>query len=148
MLKIVDGRVKEKDLLAPGNIGLNSKRIAKFQYSFAVDGGAISNITMRGGPLPAKSKVVGGRAYVVTALAGGAGAKAGISLAALNDIISTTVVGGAPWNASTTHIAITPTGLFATDIAFTAGGSPTLDISVNTLTAGQVDLWLEYIVTD
>jgi hypothetical protein len=146
-VKILAGAVTEPKFEPAVDLVRNAKRTAKYQYDFAIDGGAVSLIPLRGDALPANSIIVGGTAYVIDALVdGGAGASAGIDAAAPDDIITSAAVVGAPWSAPATEIDITPIGTAITNVVWSAGGTPVLNVSAFPLTGGKFELFLDYIV--
>lgn len=146
--KIGAGAVTEPKLTPPANNNRNASRIARFIYDWNTDGGVAGSIPFRGDALPAKSIIKGGRAYVIRALTGAGGTTAGIVAVAADDIITDAAVAGAPWNASTTEIAIKPLNTLGTDVVWAAGGIPALVVTTHNLTDGAIDLWIEYIVND
>lgn len=111
------------------------------EYDFAVDGGAIGAITMRGGgPLggyiPNGSTVLGGYIEIDTLFTTGSAATAAISIEGANDLQTATVVSGAPYS-TTGRKSITPAFTGATAVKTTAARQLTLTIAVGTVTAGK-----------
>lgn len=147
-LTINAGVVTEAKLSTPVSNLRNAKRTARFVYDWAVDGGVAGAIPFRGDAIPANAKIIGGRCYVVAALTSGGAATAGISSVGANDIVGNAAVAGAPWSVAATHIDIIPQDTFITDIVWAAGGIPALLVAAFNLTAGKLNLWLDYIVTD
>jgi hypothetical protein len=114
-------------------------------YSFAVDGGAIGAIVLRSndGPIPNGSVVTGGVLQVTTALTTGDAAEGALHVNAANDLVSATVVSGAPYSSTgNKDVIVDATG--STAITLTASRSPTFTISVGTVTAGVFSLTLFY----
>jgi hypothetical protein len=115
-------------------------------YSFAVDGGAaLAVIPLRSndGPIPSGSVVVGGVLQVTGGFTTGTSAEAAIHVNAANDLVSATIVSGAPYSSTgNKDIIVDSTG--STAITLTADRSPTLTISVGTITAGIARLVLFY----
>jgi hypothetical protein len=114
-------------------------------YSFAVDGGAISTILLRSpaGAIPIGSIIIGGYLDVTTGFTTGSAATAAITVEAANDIVSATVVSGAPY--STTGIkAVIPIFTAATMIKTTADRNPSIVIATGTITAGIMGVVLFY----
>lgn len=114
-------------------------------YSFAVDGGAVSTITLRSndGPLPIGSVVFGGVLDVTTALTSSGSATAALQCNAANDIVNAAAFDGAPWS-STGVKDIIPDGTGSTAIKLTADREPALVIGAAALTAGVFRLILTY----
>jgi hypothetical protein len=139
--------VYDANLIAPDGLTLNVLRTAKFEWDFATDAHAVGTVAFRGATLPAKARIVEGHCYVKTALTGGAGATAAIQVTGANDIISATVVAGVPWSTSDAMVPIVPVNTTATAVkSEAAGGKPSLVIGTNDLTAGNIQLWLNYVV--
>src|SRR5689334_18062503 len=98
------------------------------EYDFAVDGGAISTITMRSvgaqsTPIPNGAVIYDGYLEVLTGFTTGTAATMALQVEAANDIVSATVVSGAPY--STTGVkSIVPVGTGASAVKTTAARSP------------------------
>ena len=146
--ELQNGAVTEPKIQPAADNNLNAKRTARYVYDFVIDGGVAGSIPFRGDALPVKSIIVGGRAYVRDALTGAGGTTAGITIVAGDDLVADAPVAGAPWNTPDTEIAIIPVDTQATDVRVVAGGTPTLVVTTHDLTAGHVDLFVDYIVTD
>ena len=115
-------------------------------YSFAVDGGAISAIPLRSpdGPIPSGSYILEAFMEVTTGFTTGTAATAALSVEAANDLQTATLVSGAPY--STTGIkALVPVFTAATMIKTTAERSPTITIATGTVTAGVLHLVIFYV---
>ena len=119
------------------------------EYSFAVDGGAIGAIPLRAspgsqGPIPTGSIILEAFLDVTTGFTTGTAATLALSVEGANDLVSATVVSGAPY--STTGLKATlPVFTAATMIKTTAERSPTGTIAVGTITAGVLALVILYI---
>lgn len=109
------------------------------EYDFAVDGGAISTIVMRGTTgnfIPAGSYIMGGLLEVDTLLTSGGAATVGVNSQAAGDIVAPITVAGAPW--STIGLkSIIPAWSGATAIKTTIDRSLAITIGAFTLTAGK-----------
>lgn len=117
----------------------------KGEYDFAVDGGAIGTIALRSddGPIPNGSYIESGVLDVLTLFTTGTAATAALTVESANDIVSATVVSGAPY--STTGLkSIVPAGTGATAIKTSASRSPSIVIATGTVTAGKCRLILNY----
>lgn len=115
------------------------------QYDFTVDGGAGGTIVLRSddGPLPIGSYVTGGVLNVTTQFTTGTSATGALTVEGANDLVSATVVSGAPY--STTGVKdIVPDSTGSTAIKLTASRKPSFVIAVGTVTAGAFELVLEY----
>ena len=115
------------------------------EYDFAIDGGAISTITLRSesGPIPINAVVQGGYNEVLTAFTTGSAATAALQVEAANDLQTATVVSGAPYS-TTGQKSIVPVFTGATAIKTTVARSPAIVIATGTITAGKLRLVLEY----
>lgn len=115
------------------------------EYDFALDGGAISTIALRSsdGPIPTDSYITHGVLDVLTAFTTGSAATAALTVNAANDVVSATVVSGAPYS-STGLKSIVPVATGATAIKTTAQRAPSIVIATGTITAGKCRLVLFY----
>ena len=114
-------------------------------YSFAVDGGAVSTISLRSndGPIPVGSYITGGILEVTTALDSGGSATAAVTVEGANDLVTATAFGSSPWS-TTGRKSVVPAGTGATSIKTTAARVPAIVIATAALTAGVVRLHLQY----
>lgn len=120
--------------ITEGVIGRGIK-VARGDYSFAVDGGAVSTIPLIGGtPIPSGSIILGGFLEVTTAVVG-AGASLGIQIEAAGDTVAVAAVSGAPWS-TTGRKSIIPAFTGATTLKTTAARDISAVISAAVLTAG------------
>lgn len=87
----------EQQSIVPG-ANLGRPRLAVGFYEFAVDGGAIGDITLRGDSLPLGAVIVNALLHVDTAVTSGGAATLAIKTEAAADIQSAVVVSGAPWS--------------------------------------------------
>jgi hypothetical protein len=125
--------------------GTRALKVWQGEYDFAIDGGAISTIALRSndGPIPNGSYIESGVLDVLTLFTTGTAATAALTVEGANDIVSATVVSGAPY--STTGLkSIIPVGTGATAIKTTASRSPSIVIATGTVTAGKCRLILNY----
>lgn len=125
--------------------GTSAPKWWRGEYDFAVDGGAISTITLRSndGPIPAGSVVVGGYLEVDTLFTTGSAAVAGLQVEAANDIVASTIVSGAPYS-TTGRKTIIPVFTGATTVKTTVDRSPAMVVATGTITAGKARLVLQY----
>lgn len=117
----------------------------KGEFDFAVDGGAVGTIVLRSddGPIPAGSYITASLLDVLTLFTTAAGATGALTIEAANDVVSATIVSGAPY--STTGLkSTTQVGTGATAIKTTVARSPSFVIAVGALTAGKFRLSLSY----
>lgn len=111
------------------------------EYDFAVDGGAIGAITLRsndgtGNFIPAGAVIQGGYLEVDTLFTTGTAATMAISVEGANDIISATVVSGAPYS-TTGRKSIVPAFTGATTVKTTVARAIVATIATGTVTAGK-----------
>lgn len=120
--------------------GTTGLKTAQGEYSFAVDGGAISTITLRGGgalggTIPAGSVIMGGYIEVDTLLTSGGAATVSVNSEAAGDLQAAITVAGAPWS-TTGRKAIVPVFTAATSVKTTVARSLAITIAAFTVTAG------------
>ena len=115
------------------------------EYDFAVDGGAVSTITLRSndGPIPVGSYILTGILEVTTALDSSGSATAAVQVVAANDAVTATAFGSAPWS-TTGRKSIIPVATGATSLKTTGSTNPKVVIGTAALTAGKFSLHLTY----
>jgi hypothetical protein len=128
------------DALASGGI-----KVARAKYSFATEGGAVSDIAL-GVTIPSGAVILGGYLDVQTILASGGAATAAIKVEAANDIINAAAFDGAPWS-TTGRKSIIPVFTGATTVKTTAARAVTLTVGAVALTAGIFEVVLYYSET-
>lgn len=139
---MVDGYTMKKmpyDQFAvlPAHEGMKRVKLMKFNYSFAVDGGAVSAITI--GHLPSGAIVLGGVIDITTTLTSGGSATIAIDSEGAGDLKSATAV--ASWTAG--RLALNASTTFAaSSVKTTAARNVTATIATAALTAGVFDLYL------
>ena len=128
-----------------------------FEYDFAVDGGAVGNITLRGGTIPSGAIIVGSTLDQSTAFTGGAGATVKVTCESDGDvqggpmdiatysaiILATSLAGVAGCNGALVDVGFV-NGLVSL-IRTTASRSLVMTVGTNALTAGKFSLWLTYL---
>jgi len=112
-------------------------KTAQAEYDFAVDGGAVSTITLRsvdghGSTIPAGSVITGGYIDVETACASATGTIA-VNTEAAGDIVA--AVGQASW--TTGRKSVVPAGTGATSVKTTVARSIAITIATAVFTAGK-----------
>lgn len=122
----------------------NRKRVLQVEYDFAKDGGAVGDITLRGGGLPAGAVVTSGVIDMQTTLASGGAATIALKVAAAGDVLAAgTLITALSSGAND----VVPDGTAANMIKTTAAASVTASIGVAALTAGKLVVCLEYYIT-
>jgi hypothetical protein len=122
--------------------------VAKFQYDFSLDGGAIGLITPGSSPvIPKNAIILGGTIDVTTALTSGGSATIALGLSAGGGgaaaILAATAV--ASWTAGIALVTI-PKFTTATYIKMTADGRMTLTIATAALLTGVFNVNLVYVM--
>jgi len=116
---------------------------ARGEYDFAVDGGAISTITLRcdsndslGPGIPNGSVIMGGYIEVDTILASGGAATVAVQAEAAGDIQAAAAFNGAPWS-TTGRKSVVPAFTGATTVKTTAARNIQIAIAGAALTGGK-----------
>lgn len=127
----------ERKGLAPG------KQVAYFEYDFAVDGGAIGEIELRGNRIPAGAIITSGMIHIITAVTSVGAVEMTLGVEDLVDVMATTLKAAMTIGAI---LDVVPVGTAATAIlTTTAGAGVTLDIAEAAATAGKFVVALEYL---
>jgi len=127
--------------------GLGIKKMAKATYDFAVNGGAISAISL-GVTLPDNAVITRCWVDVITTLTSATDAATiALHAEAANDLVSALAIsnGGNIWDAGL-HEGI-PVDTAATNKKLTAARALTATIAVEAVTAGKFIVVVEYVVT-
>ena len=124
--------------------GTDRLKMAVGEYDFAVDGGAVGTITLRGGGVlgggfPSGAVVVNGYIEVDTVLTSGGAATVAVGSEATGDIQAAAVVTGAPWS-TTGRKQVAFSGAKTT----TGTRALTATIAAATLTAGKFRVVILY----
>lgn len=129
--------------------GTDRIKTAVGEYDFAVDGGAVGQITLRSGSVlgagvPSGAVITGGYLEVDTVPTSGGAATLGVDLEGTSDIVLAVVISGAPWS-STGRKSVIPAGTGATSVkTTTATRSIKAAVGVAALTAGKFRVVLFY----
>lgn len=126
---------------APGTEG--RPKYARFYYDFAVDGGLVSSITMRGDAMPASAIVTDSLIHVDTAVTAGASGTIGLTLESAADMQTAVVVTGAPW--STTGAKRGTMTATTAPVKTTAVRSLVAVVGTAAVTAGKFSVVLTYV---
>jgi hypothetical protein len=115
------------------------------EYAFGTDGGAEGAIVLRSndGPIPSGAYVTGGVLDVTAGFTTGASGTGALHVNGANDLVSATIVSGAPYS-TTGQKDIIPDSTGSTAIELTAARNPTFTIATGALTAGAFTLVLFY----
>lgn len=137
-----------------GVLTVNSKpldgnlRTARVEYDFAVDGGAIGSITLRGqGAIPDNAIIVDGLIDVITTFTSATDA-ATVALTAnsAGDLKAAVAIsnGANPWDAGLKDLV--PVSTAATSVKLTADRSLVMAIAGEALTAGKMVIFVNYML--
>jgi hypothetical protein len=121
------------------------------EYDFAVDGGAVSTITLRssvsdaqGNVIPNGSVIEGGYVDIATQPTSGTStATIAVQAEAANDIVNAVVISNAQWN-SAARKSVIPAFTGLTGVKTTAERNVKIVIAVEALTAGKFKVVLFY----
>lgn len=112
-------------------------------YSFATDGGAVGDITLRGDSIPSGAVLVDAVIKVDTALTSGGSATVAIKVEGAADVNAADAISGAPWSTTGTKRAdFTAT---TAPVVTTAARSIVATVGTAALTAGVFTVVVEYI---
>lgn len=118
-------------------------RTAVANYSFATDGGAVGDITLRGDSIPSGAVIVDSLIRVTTAVTGEASATLAIKTEGAADINAADAVTGAPW--STTGAKRGDHTATTAPILTTAARSIVATVGTAALTAGAFKVVVFYV---
>lgn len=134
---IIDGTNK----VGPGLNGRPKTAVA--EYDFAVDGGAVGAITLRGDKLPAGAVIVDSLVHVRTKPESGGEATVLLTAESEGDLQASKKVSEAPWSTATPKRgAVTATG---TPVATTAERSIVAKVGTAALTKGKFSVVVTYL---
>lgn len=112
-------------------------------YSFATDGGAVGDITLRGDTIPSGAAIVDAYIKVDTALTSGGSATVAIKTEGAADINNADAISGAPW--STTGVKRGDFSATTAPIVTTAARSIVATVGTAALTAGVFTVVVEFV---
>lgn len=112
-------------------------------YDFAVDGGAVSDITLRGDSLPSGAIILDALIHVETALTSGGAATVAIKTEGAADINAADAYSGAPW--STTGAKRADFTATTAPVKTTAERSIVATVAGAALTAGKFKVAIKYV---
>lgn len=128
--------------------GASGLKVATAEYDFAVDGGAISTITLRSGAsdsvgstIPSGAVILGGYVDVLTQATSGGSATIAINSEGAGDILAALAI--ASW--TTGRKSVVPAFTGATSVKTTAARSIAITIATATVTAGKFRVVLFYV---
>lgn len=119
-----------------------SRRTATAYYDFAVDGGAVGDIALRGQQIPQGAIITDLLIIVETALDSGGSATVALKAQSAADLNAADAFGGAPW--STTGAKRGDFDADTAPILTTAARTITATVGTAALTAGKFSVIVEY----
>lgn len=123
--------------------GMGRVKYAVGEYDFAIDGGLVGDIVLRGDSIPSGAIIVDALLKVVTPLGSGGAATVALKTEGAADINAAAAFDGAPWSTAgakrTTFVATTA------PITTTAARTPTATVAVAALTAGAFKVIVAYM---
>lgn len=138
--------VIERSNVVSGGRSRSGRQGNIYEYDFAVDGGAVGSITLRGigsAAIPSGAIVLDTVIEVLTVPTSGGAATAALQVEAANDVVNAAVISGAPWSTTGRKAGIPVSA--ATSVKTTAARTPALVVGAAALTAGKVRVSVEYI---
>jgi len=121
----------------------DSVRIARAYYEFAVDGGAVGDIALRGDSVPPGPIIIDALLKVDTALTG-ASATVALKTEGAADIQAAAAISGAPW--STAGVRRCTLDADSAPILTTADRAITATVGTAALTAGKFTVLVTYLL--
>lgn len=121
----------------------DSRRIARAEYDFAVDGGAVGDIALRGDKIPQGAIILDTLIHVVTPVTSGGAATLAIKAESAADLNAAAAVSGAPWSTAGAKRG----GLTATTapVKTTAERTITATVAAFALTAGKFSVLVTFV---
>ncbi len=130
--------------------GATNLKSVQAEYDFAIDGGAVSTITLRapsgtifGNEVSNGAVVYGGHLEVDTVPTSGGAPTIAVQLEAANDLVSATAISGAPWS-TTGRKSLIPVFSGAATLKTTAVRNVKIVVGTAALTAGKFRVVLYY----
>lgn len=118
---------------------------ARAYYDFAVDGGLVSAITLRGDALPSGALVLATYIKTDTIVTGGAGATVSLGIESATDVRAAATLATAPVLNGTGTLKSLVTNYGTDPVVTTAVRSVVATVAVNALTAGKFSVLVAYI---
>ena len=124
-------------------LGVGRRRLAVGLYSFATDGGAVGDITLRGDAIPSGAIVTDVLIHVDTALTSGGAATVALKAESAADLNAADAISGAPWSSTGAKRG----DLTATTAPVKTTASRPIVATVGTaaLTAGKFSVYVSFL---
>ncbi|GAA2159361.1 hypothetical protein [Glycomyces lechevalierae] len=130
-----------------GKIGSTSyigrTKWARAFYDFAVDGGAVGDIALRGDRIPSGAVILDSLVKVDTALTSGGAATVAVKVESAADVNAADAISGAPW--STTGAKRGDLTATTAPVTTTAARTITATVATAALTAGKFSVAIAYV---
>jgi hypothetical protein len=130
-----------------GRVGAGGVRSARKTavglYDFAIEGGAVGDITLRGDTIPSGAVIIDSLIKVETALTSGGAATVAIKAESAADINAADAISGAPW--STTGSKRGDLTATTAPVTTTAARALVATVAVEALTAGKFTVVVTYV---
>lgn len=126
-----------------GGFGSGRQKAALGRYDFAVDGGAVGDIVLRGDSIPAGAVIVDALLIVDTAPTSGGSATIAVKTEGAADVQSAAAIGGAPW--STTGAKRTTLTATSAPVTTTVSRQIVATVGTAALTAGKFRVVVRYL---
>lgn len=124
-------------------LGVGRRRLAVGLYDFAVDGGAVGDITLRGDTIPSGAIVTDVLIHVDTALTSGGSATVALKAESAADLNAADAISGAPW--STTGAKRGDLTATTAPVATTAARAIKATVGTAALTAGKFSVYVSFL---
>lgn len=121
----------------------NSVQLARAEYDFAVDGGAVGDIVLRGQSVPSGAIITDVLIKVTTALTSGGAATVALKSEGAADLNAADAISGAPW--STTGAKRGDLDADTAPVTTTADRAITATVGTAALTAGKFTVFVTYV---
>ncbi len=122
----------------------DSVRVARAEYDFAVDGGGVGDIALRGDKIPQGAIITDVLIHVDTVLTSGGAPTVALKAESAADLNAADLISGAPWStAGAKRGDLTAT---TAPVKTTAERTITATVAVATLTAGKFSALVTYLV--
>lgn len=136
------GIIEKTRQLAEGG-AFGAVKLARGDYDFAVDAGAIGNINL-GASIPSGALILAAYIEVTTAPTSGGAATIALQLEGAGDVQAAAAISGAPWSTIGHKLSSARTRA-AAPLALTAARDIVMVIAAAALTAGAFRVYVEYI---
>jgi hypothetical protein len=121
----------------------SARKTAVGLYDFAIEGGAVGDITLRGDTIPSGAVIIDSLIKVETALTSGGAATVAIKAESAADINAADAISGAPW--STTGSKRGDLTATTAPVTTTAARALVATVAVEALTAGKFTVVVTYV---